>query len=154
MKNALIKYEKEELQEFVVSDYFSKKIDIFNIFYLLKDYLMLYKMDNDDKLERVSYELYGTPDYWDILLMINDRIPLYEMPYDYDIIEQRSNSIVSDYVNLIYSHMPLTQGRVQELKNDFLKVNDTLNESYRYIYVIKRENINEFITTLKDQGYL
>ena len=90
MINTLLTYDLEELDEFIVSDYTSKKVDIYNLFQEMKDngtladFLEVYRISDDDKLERISYSIYGTPDYWDILLQINDRNPLFQMPYNLD----------------------------------------------------------------------
>ena len=67
MKNTVLKFDYEELDEFIVSDYFSKKVDVYSLIDQIKDYVSAYKISDNDKLERISYELYGTTDYWDIL---------------------------------------------------------------------------------------
>jgi len=154
MKNSVLVYDKEELNEFIVSDYFSKDINVFDIFTELEPYLELYKMMNDDKLERLSNELYGTSDYWDILLMINDRNPLFEMPFNYDIILNESEALMDLYANTIYSHPPLTTGRFQSLLDDIILNNDTMNETFRFIYIIRPEFITNATTLLKQNKYI
>ena len=62
MKNTLLKFDYEELDEFIVPDYFSKSKDISYLVHKIKDYLEVYKISDNDKLERISYELYGTTD--------------------------------------------------------------------------------------------
>ena len=59
MINTLLTYELEELDEFIVSDYTSKKVDIYNLFQEMKDngtladFLEVYRISDDDKLERI-----------------------------------------------------------------------------------------------------
>ena len=154
MKNSVLVYEKEELDEFIVSNYFSKDINVHDIFYELKPYLELYKMMDDDKLERLSYELYGTTDYWDILLMINERNPLFHLTYNTDILINESEYLIDLYANKIYSHHPLTQERYKALLDEITLNKDKLNETYRFVYVIKPEFITNAITLLKQKKYI
>jgi len=154
MKNTVMKYETEELDEFIVSDYFSKSIDVWSIFSEIESYLSIYKMDNGDKLERVSYELYGTTDYWDVLLLINDRTPLFDMPYDFETLSETALANVNYYKNFIYDNAPLNQSRVDEFYTELMSEVQNENEFFRYIYVVKQSKINDFVSLLKDKGYI
>lgn len=154
MKNSVLDFKKEELDEFIVSDYFSKDISVWEMFRELKDSLNVYKVDNGDKIERISYELYGTTDYWDLILLINDRIPLFEMPYEYDLIENVSGKEISLYKNYVYDNAPLTQKRTDALFDERLTELTEINESYRFIYVIKPSQITNIFALLRSKGYL
>ncbi len=72
MKNTLLNYDLEEVElngtDFNVSDYFSKDVGIYSLINDLDDYLDTYQINNNDKLERIAYELYGNIDYLDIRL--------------------------------------------------------------------------------------
>lgn len=149
-----MKFDTEELDEFIVSDYFSKSINIWDIFYELEEYLSVYKMDNCDKLERVSYELYGTTDYWDVLLLINDRTPLFDMPYNFETLSDTALASVNHYKNYIYDNAPLNQTRVEEFYNELMVDTQNKNELFRYIYVVKQANINDVVSLLKQKGFL
>lgn len=146
MKNTLLNYDKEELDEFIVSDYFSKDINIFNLIDGLDDYIEIYTIADNDKLERVSLEIYGTTDYWDIILMLNDRNPLFDMPLDYDKIRNGSEEIANTYINFLYSQAPVTDtARVLEFTNEILTRNFNENESFRMIKIIKPSKIGAFL---------
>lgn len=161
MKNTLLKFDTEQV-EFdglgdsnlkYVHDYFSRKITIFDIFGDVEDMLTIYQMQNNDKLERISYELYGTTDYWDILLMLNDKNPLFETAFDEDLIQQATADTINYYRNYIYFGS-LVQSRVDQLVEEYLDRNHDENEKNRYIYVIKPSRINDFISMIKAEGYL
>jgi hypothetical protein len=154
MKNTILKYEKEELDEFISCDYFSKNINIWDSFNEFKEYLITYKIDNGDKLERISYELYGTSDYWDILLLINDRTPLYDMPYDFEILSGNAIKSVNYYKDYIYDNAPLAQDRVDEFYSELIEDGVQQNELHRYIYVVKRSRLNDFISLMKKKGFI
>ena len=47
-------------------------------------------------LEKISYDLYESKDYWDILLLVNERMPLFDMYYDYDIISEAGETALQE----------------------------------------------------------
>jgi len=157
MKNTIVKFETEELEEFIVPNYFSKNIHITDLLDTLNidTYFSYYQMTNNDKLERISYELYGTPDYWDILFLLNKRDPLFDIPFDYDTVYNSSTSFIDTYINYIYSNAPLSSiKRSTELQEEFLNMFIEQNEIYRVIRVVRPSKIGEFIKLLKKEGYL
>lgn len=155
MKNTVLKFDYEELDEFIVSDYFSKKVDVYSLIDQIKDYVSAYKISDNDKLERISYELYGTTDYWDILLLLNGRNPLVDFPYDYDAVYDSSKTFVNKYMYYVYSNAPLIVGKVaDDLYKEFLQLNIDRNEINRYMFIVKPNKIGDFIKVLKDNVYL
>lgn len=155
MKNTVLKFDHEELDEFIVPDYFSKSNDISYLVHEIKDYLEVYKISDNDKLERISYELYGTTDYWDILLLLNGRDPLFDFPYDYDAVYDSARNYVNRYMHYIYSGAPLIVGTVADaLYSEFLDKNINNNEANRFMFIVKPNKIGDFIKILKDNGHL
>ena len=155
MKNTLLKFDYEELDEFIVPDYFSKSKDISYLVHKIKDYLEVYKISDNDKLERISYELYGTTDYWDILLLLNGRDPLFDFPYDYDTVYDSARTFVNRYVYYLYSGAPLIVGPVADaLYEEFLQKHIDANETNRFMFIVKPNKIGDFIKVLKDNGHL
>lgn len=164
MKNTIVKYDKEEVffdvneqTPFDVSDYFSKQIFITDMSSEVEnwnEYLDKYRMTDDDKLERISYELYGTTDYWDIIFLLNKRDPLFDMPYNFDTVSDDSTSFLDTYRFFIYANAPLySSSRSDELKEEFLSEDILKNETFRYIDVIKPSRMSDFIALLKENGY-
>lgn len=160
MTNYILKYDTEELDEFIVSDYKSKNISIFNLFNSLynnntyKDFFTIYSIQENDKLERLSLELYGTTNYWDIILMINQLNPLFDMFYDNDTIFDSVKENVNNYANNEYVNKPLGEPRTSELYQEFSEMMYNENDKKRYIYVIKPEKMNEFIKLMRDGDYI
>lgn len=154
MKNSILNYSTEELDDFIVTDYFSKDIFINDIFSTLEEYLELYEMDDDDKLERISYEFYGDTNYWDLLLLINNLNPLFQMAYNFDILTDEVTTKIDLYSNVIYSHPPLTPERKTAGYNYLLDKLTTQNEQNRSIYVVKPNYLNDVLGILKTNGYL
>lgn len=160
MTNSILNYINEELDEFIVPDYFSKKIDVYTVLQefseagTLGEYVVSYRMSDDDKLERISYDIYGTPIYWDLLLQINDKVPLFEMPYSLDTIIDSSEEFWNNYSNLLYFQAPLNNVVLQALIDEEIEKMKEINEIYRIIYIIKPTKLQEFLKILRDKDYL
>lgn len=159
MINTILGYQKEELDDFIVSDYTSKKINIYDILEemrynnTLSDFFSLYRISDDDKLERISYSMYGTTDYWDILLQINDRNPLFQMPYNLDSTIESAEAFWNYYSNNVY-FQTLNNNVLNILLNSEIERMKEKNEIYRYIYVVKPTKMNEFLKILRDRDYI
>jgi len=138
-----------------VSDYFSKDFANRLVFAKLLPYLKKYKVFQNDKLERISFELYQTPDYWDILLMINGFDPLFDMYYDLDYIDNLTTQVIEEYVgNKISPNGELiSESRLSELYDDVHKDKNTRNESFKYIYVVEETSMTDVLSILKAEGY-
>lgn len=161
MKNTVLNYETETvfLKEadqigYKIQNYFSKSVNISDLaksYDDWEDYFDTYKMMDNDKLERVSYELYGTTDYWDILFLINERDPLYDMPYDYDTLVTGTTSFLDTYAYFMYSQAPLSGTRYSELKDEYLEKSQENNEIFRELKIVKSSKISAFISLLKSE---
>ena len=160
MVNTILKYDYEDLGDYIVSDYTSKKIDLYNILQEMKDnntlsdYFDIYRMMDDDKLERISYSIYGTTDYWDILLQLNDRNPLFEMSYNLDTIVDSVEIFWKKYSNNVYFQSPLNDTVLNELILAEIENMKKQNEIYRLIYIIKTSKMNEFLKILRERDYI
>lgn len=160
MTNTLLNYELEELDEFIVPDYFSKKIDLYNLIQEFSEagtlgyYLATYKIADDDKLERISYDIYGTTNYWDLLLQLNDKNPLFELPYSLDTIIDSSEEHWNNYSNLLYFQAPLRDTVLKLLIDEEIEKMKVQNEKYRFLYIIKTTKMQEFLKLLRDKDYL
>lgn len=155
MKNTILNYTKIEVDDFIVSDYFSKKISIRDFLSTHPDLFSAYRVMDDEKLENISYKLYGTTDYWDLLLMINDMNPLFDMPYNSDAIINKVQTELNTYFYFTYSHAPLSNAaRITELTTEFSENANLLNEKFRYINVVKPTSISAFIKLLKDNKFI
>ena len=149
----------EELDEFIISNYFSKNIRISDLFsdttIDMTKYITYYDISDNDKIERISYELYGTPNYWDLLVLLNDKDPYFNIPFDFDTVYDASTNFLENYTNIIYSHAVLSDAeRVNSLREEFLQNTSDINESNRRIKIIKPNMISDFIKLLKKEEYI
>ena len=155
MKNKVMNFDKEELDDFFVSDYFSKNIFLSDEIEEFGEYLQSYKITDNDKLERISFELYGTTDYWDILLLLNSRDPIFGMPYEYDIVSDSSTNFIENFIEFFESaNKPLTPERLESLTEYWENQFDKENELKRFIQVVRPSRMGDFLRLLKDKGYV
>ena len=104
---------------------------------------------DNTKIETVSNDLYGTPDYWDLILGINNRSPLFDMAYDQDIIEADvAESLIEfqQYSILSTSLLALVESK---LRADI----EEKNENNRLIRVIRPERLKDFLRLMRSRGY-
>lgn len=159
MKNTILKFKSTEVDIDLagferVQDYHDKKIDIWTIpEVLVSGMLDVYQMEDDDRLERISFHLYGTPDYWDLLSLLNENDPLFDMPYNEEILRDAIEKKVRIQQNFDYSHAPLIQSVADDLKKKYTTETLQKNEDTRILTVVKPSRINDFMALLKDNNF-
>jgi len=86
MKNSVFTYDRREIDGYNVTDYTSYYYGgLLELFKQFPDYFSLYSIEVDQKIEEISYELYGSVDYADIILAANNNVFLWSSPYNSDI---------------------------------------------------------------------
>jgi len=154
LKNTIVNYDRRTVGNYSVADYTSKNIGKMREYIKACDSSMFdwYHMTNNDKLERVALEIYGNPDYWDILLMINDRNPLFQFPFDFDTLTSLTTDKMSEYANDVYG-TALKAAVYTEMYSKYEKEAVDNNELYRLILIVKPPRIYEFLQDGYEQGY-
>lgn len=155
MKNTLLNFDQEEVDDYIVSDYFSRKLILSDIITeeIKNAYFVMHRLEDNDKLERLSYDIYGTTDYWDLLALINYKDPLFGMSYDFENYTSYTDDFIDSY-NDIYSNKPLSESRLAELKEEFYEINRIKNEQNRYIYIVLPSKLQEFLKLIKLAGFV
>jgi hypothetical protein len=153
----ILNYTTQTIQDdgTIVMDYKSiDKMNFMNYAFIVCDQTFFaYKyLKENDNLQKVSLDLYGTSNYWDILLLLNEYNPLLDTVFDYDTImsssEDLSNSYNSEFFNNNLSNKVLTQ-----MQNSYSENLKTINENNRILRYVKPENISEFISNGRSRGY-
>lgn len=128
MKNKVLNFTKRKQTiegiEFEVPDYFSKSINVKDFFDNMKDvesFYIIKKIEDDDRIERIQYEYYEDPSYWDLILLINGMEQLFDMPMQENLSE------------------PLTDKTLKE------------REKFRYLKIVPKALMPELISRLKRQ---
>jgi len=149
MKNTILKYDTIGSGSFVSQDYTSKQIH--NILSLQElsntDWIEYIELYDNQTVEQISFLEYGTADFWDLLVVINNIDPLFDMSYEFDILEQITNNKVNKYL-ANYSGV-YKQDTFDRLNKLILDEEIAKNEEHRLFKIIKKEKMFDFLNLVK-----
>ena len=150
-KDFLLSKSKEKFtidnNTFEIDDY-TNILDISNILEQYKGELLEYQVSNDERIEVISFNIYRSSDYWDLLLLINDIKDFRKLPVNQDKLEKRLNEIYSEWLDAFGKNKTEAQKleKHQELEQElFLE-----NEKYRIIKYINIDKISEIKAMIKE----
>ena len=92
---------------------------------------------NSINIAKISYDLYKSPNYWDILLVINEMSPLFDMPYDFDNVLADVETEMQEYKDL-YRGGKISDERYEALRQELENLRIEQNENkrvFKYILV-------------------
>lgn len=154
LKNSTLDFTNRQIDDTILEDYFSfdtQKI-LSYIATCTEDFFDWYQMEDDDKLERIALSLYGNPNYWDILMIINDKDPLFDMPYNFNTVTDIASSKALFYANKISSFMTLPASHIEYLTSQYEEEEIALNEARRPLRIVKPTRMQEFIQKAYESG--
>jgi len=153
LTNSILKFKQLTVNGFTVHDYSS--IDFSGVQKLVNNSPVIwfgwYRLENNDNIERVSLEIYSNADYWDMLLVINNKNPLYDTPVDFDTVLGNVDYVVNEYETQVYKKtlpVAVKELLVKNLSDDFTKK----VERDRVIRIVKPAYLREFIKSGIDAG--
>jgi len=153
LTNTITNYTRREIDGYAISDY--KTIDLTVVYdYMQKlpaDTFDWYQVQDDDKWERISLELYQNANYWDILLVLNQRDTLTGLPFRYDIVAQLAEDSIVEYQSLVY-HTPLPTAEHDAMLGYIEPIAVEKNEATRVIKIINPSSMNRFLQDGYDLG--
>ena len=153
LSNTLTNFTRRTVDTYSVMDY--KSINMNSIYdyinTLSPDTFDWYQVQDDDKWERISLELYQNTDYWDVLLILNQRNPLTDLPFSFDVISKLSEDRITEYHTLVYgSTLPTAE---HDIMLNIVETNNlTDNENNRVIKIIKPAKMSRFLQDGYDLG--
>jgi len=150
MKNTVLKYDKISSLSFISEDYTSKKMDKIRELKELSDadWVEYIELFDNQTIEQISFILYGSANYWDLLIVINGIDPLFDMSYDFDILEKIAENKVQKYLdNYAGAYKSDTYDRLKSLT---LNKEIVQNEINRQLKIIKPEKLYDFMSLLKE----
>ena len=100
-------------------------------------------------LEKISYDLYESKDYWDILLLVNERMPIFDMYCDYDIISEAGETALKEYEEKIYRKKILSEVR-ERLRLKMQENYEAENENLKIVKYIQKNYIYDFINYINN----
>ena len=116
-----------------------------------EDWFSYVLVPQNSTLEKISYDLYESKDYWDILLLVNERMPLFDMYYDYDIISEAGETALQEYENKVYRKKILSEVR-ERLRVKMQENYEAENENLKIVKYIKKNYIYDFINYINNNS--
>jgi len=148
MKNSLYKYDRRVIDGLNVTDYtsiyYGKMLELFKS---KPDYFMTYEMQMDEKLEGISYKLYKSENYADIILAANNDVFLWNMFYNSDIIMDQVSSLHTIIKKELDLNATLTEDALSIFDNISVTIED-INSKRKSITVPKPEKLNALISLI------
>ena len=132
---------KDQNTEFLFRDY-TNLVSIREILDKYKEYIQIYQVLEDERLDTISYKLYGTTDYWDMLVLLNDLKCMTDLPVNYDKVENRARQKHEDWTKIFGKQK--TKEQIASKYEEFLEQEIANNERYRNFKYIDTSMINRF----------
>ena len=121
---------------------FTNTVSIDNVLKKYDEFIKTIQVDEDEKIENLSFKLYGTTDYWDMLIILNGMKSMIELPVNYDKVVERAKNKFNKWLK-IFSKLK-TQEQKDQKYEEFLNLEVDLNEKYRNLKYIDRNMISKF----------
>ena len=132
---------KVGVNNYKVNNY-TNLIDISPIIAKYKDSIRTTRIDENERLERLSFRLYGTMHFWDLILILNGITSYLQLPTSYDKVVERAELIYKEW------DRELGKNRSDEYKErkraEFIELENQKNEKYRNIKYIEPSLIRNF----------
>jgi hypothetical protein len=154
LKNSVVDFTDRQVDTYIVEDYFTfdlKKI-LDHVASCTEDFFEYYQMQDDDKLERVALELYGNANYWDILLLINGKDALFDLPYNFDTLASFAEEKAKSYAVEVSELLTLSDAHVAQMQEIYEEKNRVRNEEMRIVRIVKPTRMQEFIQKAYEAG--
>lgn len=112
------------------------------------EYIKIY---DGSKIEKVCYDYYNTADYYDLILFLNNRDMIFDMPYDNDVTVNMSEDMIKDFEFRMFKN---SKDEIEFSRRNALKSkveNDLTEKNMKlcYIKVIKNDYLNEVKRNIK-----
>lgn len=154
LTNSVIDFQNRIIGSTSLEDYFTfnlKKI-LDYIETCTDDFFEWYLINDDDKLERIALELYGDANYWDILLIINGKDALFDMPYSFDTVSKLAEELANRYAAKISNLTKLPQVHIDQMQAIYEEKFRRENEENRPLRIVKPSRLQEFIQKAYESG--
>ena len=138
---------KDQNIEFLIRDY-TNLVSIQEILDKYKEYIQIYQVLEDERLDTISYKLYGTTDYWDMLVLLNDLKCMTDLPVNYDKVENRARQKHEDWTRIFGKQK--TKEQIASKYEEFLEQEIANNEKYRNFKYIDSSVINRFYLDIQN----
>jgi len=153
LKNTITKFNKRLIEGKNVNDYFSINFQEIDEYVKTRpnDWFDYYQLEDDDTLENVALNIYGDADFWDIILIINRKNALYDMPFNFDGIVSSAEYKFDNFVE--YSGLTVSISTKNKMLKAYEEKYSKDNEIFRTIKIVKPSKIQTFLQGGYEAGY-
>lgn len=146
MYNCIYKFDRRVVNSIEVTDYTSVYYGaLIEVFKSYPDYFMVYETSTDEKIENISYNLYGSENYADIILLSSGIIFLWGSNYNSDVILEQSEA----FQRVIVNELNIENNSSQDIIDVFNGIDDKIsdiNSKKKILTVPKPENLNMLLS--------
>jgi hypothetical protein len=115
------------------------------------DYFIIIDINNDEKMENLSYQLYGSENYADLILACNSENFLWGVPYNQDTILDLNDSFLKNFkYELNIDEEDEGFEAYIKYKEALLNDLDTTNSKKRKYRVPKKENLADVVNIINN----
>lgn len=118
------------------------------------------RIANNTTFEKVSYDLYQTPKYWDLLMLLNLRMPLWDMPYDYDVVSEAGDTAIKEFETEVYGKKVTEKvmwdgvSTRDRIKNAYQDAATKQNNEFSVVKYVTNTHLYDMINLMYEEGML
>ncbi len=152
MKNLILTYEQVEISNdkdvFIIDNFTEKKIIPNEILNQVEFYEFIEIPDNQ-KIEYISYDLYGDSKYWDVILILNELQDPLELPKSHSFVVDEAKRRADEYMR----YYKIKDSDIyNKVYNSYYQEELDKNEKYRMVKVVKQSEIISFEKSIRRAG--
>ena len=130
-----------------IRDY-TNNISIQSVIDKYKDNLLVRQINEDERIDLISYKIYGTTDFWDLLMILNNIKKHNELPVNYDKVVKRGNNKNNEWLKIFGKYK--SSEDIQLKYQEFLDKEIQHNEKFRYLKYINPALLSQIQLDLKN----
>lgn len=140
LKNSTVNFDYfDDIDDYIVQDYKSKSFDEYRNIDLSK-FKVIDTLENSFT-EGISFKEYKNVDYWDLILLTNDRDGLFDSVYSFDIIKDLVDEISENYFREYQGN--LNQEFIEAYKENLINKLVDLNFKNSKVKILKPNEIKK-----------
>lgn len=110
-----------------------------------------YTVTDDELIDAISYKLYETPRYWDIIAVLNELTSIDDLPKNMDIIIKKAQKKFEEFQTVLpFFNYKLTEEDLEEIYQKILDEEKEKNEKFRQLKYVTQSDLNDLIAYYKE----
>lgn len=152
MLNSYFNLQDYDVSNYTVKNIFQKGLNkkLSDAFISDNEEAWVYVIIQDNlTLEQISYNNYGTGDYWDLLFVINQMLTPFDLPKSSQVVDTKTDESLANWLKRFPSYPEhLRDLKEQELKSKF----ELENEKHRNFRLVKESHLTLLFEALNESN--